>query len=128
MKQTTPNGYSPEEKTTKKPTEITETEVETVVDSAGIDGPTITEEPTLTKGNPGPTGPETESGTDESLDFKGRVKVERAKLSSNIQALEAFLETDKYSELDDDDQAHLVAQLEAMGLYRRALDTRIAKF
>ena len=68
-------------------------------------------------------------GVDNSVgDWKTRVKVERAELYARIQALTEFVETEGFAALDDVDQAHLETQLEAMNLYRRALDTRIAKF
>lgn len=62
------------------------------------------------------------------LDFKGRVNLEREELFVKIKALTEFTEGEVFGKLDETDRTVLLEQLDAMNLYRRALDTRIVKF
>ncbi|NWE46351.1 crAss001_48 related protein [Pseudomonas gingeri] len=57
-----------------------------------------------------------------------RVIAEREQLADRIQKLEAFLHTDLYASLPDDEQQLLKMRADAMVLYLGIINTRTSKF
>ncbi|AVJ20994.1 MULTISPECIES: hypothetical protein [Pseudomonas] len=57
-----------------------------------------------------------------------RVIAEREQLADRIQKLEAFLHTDLYAGLPEDEQQLLKMQADAMVLYLGIINTRTSKF
>lgn len=61
-------------------------------------------------------------------DFRDRVRAEAAELDERIQKLAAFLPSETFNGLPNDEQDRLIAQLTAMESYSKCLAGRIATF
>lgn len=60
-------------------------------------------------------------------DFIGRLQVEHDELTTKHNGLMAFLQSPKFDDLDEDNKNMLVAQNEAMQVYRDILLARLQK-
>lgn len=61
-------------------------------------------------------------------DFQKRVVAEKAQLDEKISKLEAFIRTDTFPGLPDEEQLDLNLQFQIMEDYSRVLERRIERF
>ena len=61
-------------------------------------------------------------------DFQTRVVEEKKELDDKVEKLAAFLQTDMFGNLPDEEQARMTRQKEAMSEYSNVLGERIAAF
>ena len=61
-------------------------------------------------------------------DYKERARCEHEELDQRTTALDAFIRSDKFSDVPEVEQGRMTAQLKAMRTYRHVLGLRIANF
>lgn len=60
--------------------------------------------------------------------YQQRVVDEKSELDTKITALETFIESDKFEDIDGDEQDRLIEQLDLMQQYSTILADRIENF